>query len=75
MRKLELKRRLSPVEIGSPAMRPFVTRQVCYRNDDRAMRLIYECPENFWGCEPNLGEEEVVGVADGTIRKSVRDFL
>jgi len=24
---------------------------------------------------PNLGEEEVVGVADGTIRKSVGDFL
>ena len=27
------------------------------------------------GCEPNLGEEEVVGVADGTIQKSVGDFL
>jgi len=24
---------------------------------------------------PNLGEEEVVGVADGTIRKSIGDFL
>jgi len=29
------------------------------------------------GCEPynNLGEGEVVGVSDGTIRKSVGDFL
>jgi len=27
------------------------------------------------GCEPDLGEEEIVGVADGTIRKSVGDFL
>jgi len=24
---------------------------------------------------PNLGEEEVVGVVDGTVRKSVGDFL
>ena len=24
---------------------------------------------------PNLGEEEVVGVADGSIRKSVGDFI
>jgi len=24
---------------------------------------------------PNLGEEEIVGVPDGTIRKSVGDFL
>ena len=33
-----------------------------------------------WGgvagvANPNLGEGEVVEVADGTIRKSVRDFL
>jgi len=28
------------------------------------------------GCEPpNLGEEEVVGVEDGTVRKSVGEFL
>jgi len=34
-------------------------------------------PEKFWlgVVNPNLGEEEVVGVADGTIRKSVGDFL
>jgi len=25
--------------------------------------------------KPNLGEEEVVGVEDGTIRKSIGDFL
>ena len=24
---------------------------------------------------PNLGEEEVVGVADGTVQKSIGDFL
>jgi len=24
---------------------------------------------------PNLGEEEVIGVADGTIRQSIGDFL
>ena len=28
-----------------------------------------------WGCEPNLGEGEAVGVRDGTVRKSVCDFL
>jgi len=22
--------------------------KLCYRKDDRAMRPIYECPENFW---------------------------
>jgi len=27
------------------------------------------------GCDRNVGEEEVVGVVDGTIRKSVGDFL
>jgi len=29
-----------------------------------------------WGLQtPNLGEEEAVGVGDGTVRKSVRKFL
>ena len=29
-----------------------------------------------WGCEsPNLGEREAVGGRDGTVRKSVGDFL
>jgi len=29
-----------------------------------------------WGCEPpNLGEGEAVGGRDGTVRKSVGDFL
>jgi len=27
------------------------------------------------GCEPQLGEEEAVGVGDGTVRKSVSKFL
>jgi len=26
------------------------TRKLCYRKDDRAMRLIYECPESYWMC-------------------------
>jgi len=36
-----------------------LTRKLCYRKDDRAMRFIYE----FWlgFVNPNLGEEEVVG--------------
>jgi len=25
-----------------------ITRKLCYRKDDRAMRLIYECPGSFW---------------------------
>ena len=25
-----------------------ITRKLCYRKDDRAMRPTYECPENFW---------------------------
>ena len=50
---------------------------------------VFECAEKIfsrswdnsdwsfgWGVvNPNLGEEEVIGVADGTIRKSVGDFL
>jgi len=30
-----------------------------------------------WGCVPpmNLGEVEAIGVVDGTVRKSVGDFL
>ena len=37
------------------------------------MRLVYE----FWlgVVNTNPGEEEIVGVADGTIWKSVGDFL
>jgi len=28
----------------------FETRKLSYRKDDRAMRPIYVCPENFWEC-------------------------
>ena len=31
-----------------------LTRKLCYRKDDRAMRLIYEFPESFWMCIENL---------------------
>jgi len=30
------------------------TRKLCYRKDDRVMRLIYECPESFSMCIENL---------------------
>ena len=31
-----------------------ITRKLCYRKDDRAMRHIYECPESFWMYIGNL---------------------
>jgi len=30
------------------------TRKLCYRKDDRAIHLVYECPESFWMCIENL---------------------
>ena len=30
---------------GSEQIQATITRKLCYRKDDRAMRLIYECPE------------------------------
>ena len=40
--------RLSHEWIWCWPINQYRTRKLCYRKDDRAIRPIHECPENFW---------------------------